>query len=265
MDLELRGKAAIVTGGSRGIGKAIARELAREGANVAIAARNMDALEQAAAELRSECKAIVVPVAVDTGDDAAVRSMVARVVQEFGRVDILVNCGASVGTSVAFTLEQMPQHAFTEEMNVKVLGYLRCIREVAPHMIHQGWGRIVNVSGLAARQPRSIIGSARNASVVAVSKNIAKELGPRGINVTVVHPGSTLTERYQAEVHDLAAAQGISVDEAMRKRFSPNLIGRPVDPGEIGYVVAFLVSPKSVAITGDVIPVGGGEPHVIFY
>src|SRR5919199_4914975 len=114
MDLELAGKAAIVTGGSRGIGKAIARELAREGANVAIAARNMDALEQAAAELRSECKAIVVPVAVDTGDDAAVRSMVARVVQEFGRVDILVNCGAPVGTSVAFTLEQMPQDAFTE-------------------------------------------------------------------------------------------------------------------------------------------------------
>ena len=121
------------------------------------------------------------------------------------------------------------------------MGYLRCAHEVAPRMVSQGWGRIVNVSGLAARQSGSILGSIRNVSVAALSKNLADELSPHGVTVTVVHPGATRTERTSDET---------------ASRFTGNLIGRIVEAGEVAFVVAFLASPKSAAITGDAIAVG---------
>ena len=140
--------------------------------------------------------------------------------------------------------------ALWAEVNTKVMGYLRCAREVAPLMVAEGWGRIINVSGLAARQSGSILGSIRNVSVAAMTKNLADELGPHGINVTVVHPGATRTERM---TDDTAA------------RLSGNVIGRVVDADEVAYVVAFLASPKSAAITGDAIACGGGTRGAIHY
>jgi NAD(P)-dependent dehydrogenase (short-subunit alcohol dehydrogenase family) len=135
-------------------------------------------------------------------------------------------------------------------VNTKVMGYLRCAREVAPLMVAEGWGRIINVSGLAARQAGSIIGSVRNVSVAAMTKNLADELGPHGINVTVVHPGATRTER---------------MDDETAARITGNVIGRIVDADEVAYVVAFLASPKSAAITGDAIACGGGTRGPIYY
>src|SRR5215212_3776601 len=189
MDLELNGKTALVTGGSRGIGKAIARELALEGVDVAIAARGQEALEATAKELVAETDRRIVPIVVDTGDDESVKSMVARAVQELGHIDILVNCAAQPGGQGPVPkLAQITNEPFFADMNVKVMGYLRCAREVAPHMIQQGWGRIINISGLAARQSGNAIGSMRNVAVAALSKNMADELGPQGINVVCVHP-----------------------------------------------------------------------------
>ncbi|MBV8085563.1 MAG: SDR family oxidoreductase [Chloroflexi bacterium] len=265
MDLELHGRVAIVTGGSRGIGKAIARELAREGATVAIVARTADALETAAAELRDDTHGTVVPVPGDTGTDDSVRHMVAEVKRQLGRIDILVNCGAAPGSTVAFPLPQITSEAFHEQLNVKVIGYLRCAREVAPHMIERGWGRIISISGMAARRATSIVGSGRNAAVVAMSKSLAEELAPHGINVTVVHPGGTLTERYEASVQRRMSEQGISREDSLRAQFDENLLGRPMTPQEVAWVVAFLASPKSITITGEVIGTGGGLPHAIFY
>jgi NAD(P)-dependent dehydrogenase (short-subunit alcohol dehydrogenase family) len=133
-------------------------------------------------------------------------------------------------------------------------------------MARNGWGRIINISGLAARQTtNSIIGSTRNVALVALTKNVADELGSRGINVTVVHPGRTLTEYYQAQAERLASQRGISVEEAISQVFEPNLIGRPITPKEVADVVVFLASPRSVAINGDVIAVAGGVPGVIHY
>jgi NAD(P)-dependent dehydrogenase (short-subunit alcohol dehydrogenase family) len=140
--------------------------------------------------------------------------------------------------------------ALWTEVNTKVMGYLRCAREVAPLMIEGGWGRIINVSGLAARQTGNVLGSIRNVSVAALTKNLADELGPHGINVTVVHPGATRTERMSDET--AARATG-------------NVIGRVVDADEVAYVVAFLASPKSVSITGDAIACGGGAKGAIHY
>src|SRR5579884_2457100 len=115
-------------------------------------------------------------------------------------------------------------------------------------MVRQGWGRIVCISGLAARQSGSTIGSIRNAAVVALAKNLADELGPHGINVTVVHPGATRTEKTPGVLAAQAVQLGISVEEAERRLGQNNSIRRIVDAQEVAYVVAFLASPKSVAI-----------------
>jgi NAD(P)-dependent dehydrogenase (short-subunit alcohol dehydrogenase family) len=265
MDLELAGKTAIVTGGSRGIGKAIARELAGEGVDVAIVSRSLADLEKTANELAEATGQRIVPVVADTGDDASVKAMVERALIALGRVDILVNCAAQPGGQGPVPkLGDVTDDLFWSDVNVKVMGYLRCAREVAPHMIRQGWGRIINISGLAARSTGSIIGSMRNVAVVAMAKNLAEELGPHGINVTVVHPGLTRTEKTPGVIASLAERQGISQTDA-EKRMVNNLIGQWIDARDIAYVVTFLASPKAAAINGDVIPAAGGVKSVIYY
>ena len=155
MDLELKGRVAIVTGGSRGIGLAIGRVLAAEGANVALVARNEAALDGAAAQISGQGGGAAKGFACDTTDDAAVKGMVADVVAAFGRVDILVNCAAKPsGQARPPTIGEITTEEFWDHMNTKVMGYLRTAREVAPHMIKQGSGRIINVSGLGAQARR---------------------------------------------------------------------------------------------------------------
>src|SRR5471032_2884776 len=158
MDLGLAGKVAIVTGGSRGIGKAIARELAAEGAEVAIVARDKAALEATGAQISQEAGRAILAVSADTGDDDSVKAMVAQVLATFGRVDILVNCAAQpAGQAKPPALAEITTEALWADVNVKVMGYLRTAREVASPMAAQGGGRIINISGLAARSTGSII------------------------------------------------------------------------------------------------------------
>jgi NAD(P)-dependent dehydrogenase (short-subunit alcohol dehydrogenase family) len=265
MDMELAGKTAIVTGGSRGIGKAIARELASEGVDVAIVARTADVLEQAAAELAEATGRRIIPLVADTGSDDSVRAMVKQAARELGHIDILVNCAAQPGGQAPPPkLADITDDAFNADINVKVLGYLRCAREAAPYMIQNGWGRIISISGLAARNTGSTIGSIRNVAVVALTKNLADELGPRGINVNVVHPGLTRTEKTAGVVAARAERLGVSPAEA-EQRMIGNLVGRWIDATDIAHIVTFLASPKSVAITGDVIAAGGGVPGPIYY
>ncbi|MDR3511911.1 MAG: SDR family oxidoreductase [Caulobacteraceae bacterium] len=266
MDLELKGKRALVTGGSRGIGLAIARELAREGARVALAARDQAALDQAVAALAAETGAEVIGISADTGDDASVKRLVETVVERLGGLDILVNSAAMpAGLAPPPKLAEVTNERFWDDVNIKVMGYLRCAREAAPHMVAQGWGRIINVSGLNARLAGSIIGSVRNVSVAALTKNLADELGPSGVNVTVVHPGVTRTERTAGLIASRAAAGGHSEEEVERRMAANTVIGRLVDAEEVAYVVAFLASPKSVSITGDAIACGGGSRGAIHY
>lgn len=265
MDLELAGKTAIVTGGSRGIGKAVARELAAEGVDVAIVARSAQPLAESADELADSTGRRIVPIVADTGRDDSVKTMVERAASVFGHLDILVNCAAQPGGQAPPPkLADITDQAFYSDVNVKVMGYLRCAREVAPHMIRQGWGRIVSISGLAARSTGSTIGSMRNVAVVAMTKNLADELGPHGINVTVVHPALTRTEKTPGVIASLAERQGISVQDAERRMVN-NLIGRWIDARDIAYVVTFLASPRAAAINGDVIAAGGGVKGVIYY
>jgi NAD(P)-dependent dehydrogenase (short-subunit alcohol dehydrogenase family) len=265
MDLGLNGKRAIVTGGSRGIGKAVARALADEGCDVVVAARTLDVLEDAARELATATGRRVVPIVVDTASQDSVDMMVTAAREALGGIDILVNSAAKpMGQGRPPKLAEITDDLFWDDVNVKVLGYLRCAQAVAPHMAGAGWGRIINVSGLGARSTGSAIGSMRNVAVAALTKNLADELGPKGINVTVVHPGLTRTEATPGVLARLAEAQGISVEEAERS-LSRNTIGRIVDSAEVAAVVAFLASPLSVAINGDAIACGGGAPGSIYY
>ncbi len=265
MDLQLTGKRAIVTGGSKGIGKAVARTLAAEGCEVVVASRTASTLEETADEISAETGRRVVPITVDTGEDASVRALVAQATEALGGVDILVNSAARpLGQSAPPKLADVTGKLFWDDMNVKVLGYLRCAQAVAPGMIAQGWGRIINVSGLGARSTGAVIGSMRNVAVAAMTKNIADELGPHGVNVTVVHPGLTRTEATPGVIARLAAAQGITAEEAERT-LGRNTIRRIVEAEEVADVVAFLASPRSASITGDAIACGGGSPGAIYY
>jgi NAD(P)-dependent dehydrogenase (short-subunit alcohol dehydrogenase family) len=266
MDLELKDKVAIVTGGNRGIGKAIGRALAQEGAKVALVARNRAMLEAAANEIAGlgcgETRGFV----CDTTDDLAVKNMVADVVAAFGRVDILVNCAAKPsGQSRPPELSEITTEEFWDHMNTKVMGYLRTAREAAPHMIRQKSGRIINISGLGARHTGTTIGSIRNVGVAALTKNLADELGPHGITAVCVHPGLTRTEATKGVVAAQAKTLGISEAEVEKRMAGRNLVRKLITAEEIGYVVAFLASPKSIAINGDVISAGGGTPGSIYY
>ena len=267
MDLELRTKRALVTGGSRGIGKAIARALAREGADVAILARDADRLAAARSEIAGESGRAVVAVRADTTDDAQVAAAVEEAAHALGGgIDILVCAAAEpAGYAAPPKLADIEAAYFAREMDTKVMGYLRCARAVAAHMRAQRWGRIVLVSGLAARQTGSAVGSMRNVAVAALGKNLADELGPDGVNVTVVHPGVTRTERTAALVDAQARALGVDAREVERRMADANSIRHLVDAGEVADVVAFLASPRSVAINGESIGVGGGAPRAIHY
>jgi NAD(P)-dependent dehydrogenase (short-subunit alcohol dehydrogenase family) len=265
VDLELAGKRAIVTGASRGIGLATASLLAAEGADVVLVAREPAGLDAAAAEVARHGRRALA-VTADTTVDASVRALVAATVRELGGVDILVNAAATpAGGGPVPELAELTDDALRAEVETKVLGYLRCARAVAPHMAAQGWGRIVNVSGLAARQTGSVVGSIRNVAVAAMAKNLADELGPRGINVTVVHPGMTVTERTPGLIAARAAAAGVDEAEAAARMAAPVSIGRLVTAAEVAAVIAFLASPRSVAINGDAIAVGGGARGAIHY
>lgn len=266
MDLELAGKCAVVTGGSRGIGKAIARVLAEEGVDVAIVARHIEALRESADELSATTGRTIVPIVADTSDTESVRGMAERAISALGHVDILVNNAAQPGGGGGNPpLEGIQDEAFHAEMNTKVLGYLRCARALAPHMKERGWGRIINVSGLAARQSGNVVGSMRNVAVAAMTKNLADELGPFGINVTVVHPGLTWTERMPGLLQAQANARGDTVEDARARMAEGNSVRRIIDAADIAAIVAFLASPRSVAITGDAIAAGGGAGRAIHY
>ena len=267
MDLQLNGKRALVTGGSKGIGKAIARVLAQEGVDVALLARSVDALQSAAAELALETGRKVVGVSANTQSDVQVNQAVAQAAQLLGGpIDILVNAAAEpAGFAAPPKLADITSDFYHAEMDVKVMGYIRVARAVAPGMKAAGWGRIINISGLAARQTGNAVGSMRNVSVAALTKNLGDELGPFGINVNVVHPGLTRTERTAPVVAARAAAAGVTPDVMEQQMAANNSIKHLLDASEVANVVVFLCSPKARAINGDVIAAGGGVPNTIHY
>jgi NAD(P)-dependent dehydrogenase (short-subunit alcohol dehydrogenase family) len=248
MDLGLAGRVAIVTGGSRGIGRAIAKELASEGVDVAICARQRQALDEAAKALTQETGRRVIPIVADTMSSESVAHLVDATLAAFGRVDVLVNNASTPGGMVRGPLAEADDKTLLEDIDTKVVGYMRCAKAVAPHMRQRRWGRVINIGGLSGRRSGNISGL-RNAAIVHLTKTLADELGAHGITVNLVHPGATRTERTDAETERRAAS---------------NAIRRIVDASEIAQVVTFLASTKAANVTGVAIDASGGSIPVMF-
>src|SRR5438309_2598047 len=272
MDLGLHGKHAIVTGGSRGIGKAIARELAREGADVAIVARNKADLEASARELAAETNRRILPLAADVTSKEQVERMVAEAATQLGGLHILVNSGSAPGGSATATgpIETVVDEDLLQDFNVKYVGALRCARAAIPYLKQHGWGRIINISGTNARNAGNLSGGARNGSLVHLTKTLAVQLGRYGITVNCIHPGTTRTERTPRLLAARAAELGVSADDVEKRDFahdSPrgNAIGRMVDASEIAYLAVFLASDKAWAVTGELVVATGGAGRAVYY
>jgi NAD(P)-dependent dehydrogenase (short-subunit alcohol dehydrogenase family) len=270
MDLGLDGKHAIVTGGSKGIGKAIARELAREGVDVAIVARSRELLESAAKELAAETKRRILPLVADVTSKEQVDRMVAEAAERLGGLHILVNSGSPPGGTATGPIETVVDEDLLQDFNVKYVGALRCVRAAIPFLKQQGWGRIINISGTNARNAGNLSGGARNGALVHFTKTLAVHLGRHGITVNCVHPGMTRTERTPRLLAARAAELGTTPEEAERRDYAPdsprgNAIGRMVDAAEIAYVTAFLASEKSWSISGELIVATGGAGRSVYY
>ena len=266
MDLELKDKRAIITGGSRGIGKSIAMSLSKEGVKCVIVSRNKKSLDITANEIKSfsniECHGVV----ADTGNNNSVKNMVNQCIELIGGIDILVNCAAKPLGQIKSGIEDTSiDEKIIEEINIKVMGYLRCSRAVIPFMKQNGWGRIINIAGLAYRSSGNIVGSIRNVSVSALTKNLADELGPHGINVSVIHPGFTITERTENLVKSMAKERTKSINDIWNEINQNNSVKQKIFSNDIAYIATILASPKSIAINGDGIAAGGGVSDSIYY
>ena len=270
MDLGLNGTHAIVTGGSKGIGKAIARELAREAVDFAILARSREPLELTARELAAETGRRIIPIATDVTSKEQVDRMVAQAGEQLGGLHILVNSGSPPDGTATGPIETIVDQELLDDFNVKYMGALRCARAAIPYLKAQGWGRIINISGTNARTAGNLSGGARNTSLVHFTKTLAVHLGRHGITVNCIHPGMTRTERTPRLLAARAAELGTTAEEAERRDFahdSPrgNAIGRMVDAAEIAYVTAFLASDKAWAISGELVVATGGAGRSVYY
>lgn len=266
MDLGLKGKRALITGASRGIGKAVAKQLGLEGVDCAICSRNPKNLTCTAKELADLTGRHYLPVAADISDRTSIDNFIQKVADEFGQIDILVNCAARVMTSESKeNLENTNDEMIMQDFQEKFLGYLRCIRSAVPLMIKAGGGRIVNISGSSARFGGFISAGARNAAVVNLSKSLSIELAPNKIYVNSLLPGVTKTEAYEKKMIAQASTRKVSVEEHIAQVNSRRTIGRVVTAEELAKVVVFLCSPCAIGINGECIAVTGGEGNVVLY
>ena len=263
MDLGLRGRVAVITGGSKGIGRAIAEGLARQGVSLAICARDPGALESAAVELRKlGVDVLAVPADVSRAEDIA--RFVASVVRHFNRIDILVN---NAVTSTQNTFEALSDDEFRHHIDVKLMGYLRCAREVLPHLRKNKWGRIVNIAGMTARivSEYRMTNGVVNSAVTNFTKHLSEQIGKDGITVNAIHPGYTWTPRLQAMLERLVDLEKAPLEEIRARREREIPIGRFIQPADIANLVVFLCSEAAGAITGQAIAVDGGSGRSINY
>lgn len=258
MNLRLDGKAALVTGGSHGIGRATAALLAEEGCDVAIVARDREGLAAAAAEICARAGREVVQVSADLALAADVERAVAEAVGALGRIDVLVTCA---GTSPPGLFEELDDESWETSLGLKFMGYVRTCRAVLPHMREQGSGSIVLVVGNAGQQPCywELSAGAANAANLNVAAGLAEQYGPHGIRVNTVNPGPTATRRWEWVESALARDKGIERAEARQIAVESIPLGRFGEPEDIAAVVAFLASPLARYVNGAHVRVDGGQ------
>lgn len=260
LDLQLSGKTAIVTGGSAGIGLAIAKSLYIEGVNVVIAARNPERLENAVSAIQSlpTPGAKVISISADLTQAESVERVVSTTLAQFGQIDILVN---NAGSARAGSFLDLSDEVFLDAWNLKLLGYIRLVKAVVPHQKNRGDGRIVNIIGGAGRTPRPsfLPGGTTNAALLNFTRGISKELAEYNIRINAISPGATATERAERLAEQNAQARGITVEEAKAATLQGIPLKRIAQPEEIAALTLFLVSDLAASITGAEILVDGGS------
>jgi 3-oxoacyl-[acyl-carrier protein] reductase len=252
MDLGISGKTALVTGSSRGIGKAAALQLAREGVRVVITYREQqEKAEAVAQEIRANSGEAMV-VALDLQSSASIRQAVEQVNKNWGTIDILINNAVQWGKRApwdALLFENEPEEEWREEIRTNLEGSFAVLQAVVPGMRSQGWGRIVNVSsGIAVDglPGKSAYGAAK-AALHGLTRTLHKELGPHGILINVVMPGMTITER------------SVRLPETVLQKFAQSSpIGRLLPSEEVVPVMLFLCSALNTAVTGEMVRASGG-------
>lgn len=256
MDLGLTGRRAIVTGGSRGIGAATAAALRAEGAGVAVIGRDRDALDTVAAT--HGVHAVVADLSTADGVDRGIEQCVAAL----GGVDILVN---NAGASAGGTFDDVTDDQWYESFELKLMGYVRCMRAVLPAMREQGYGRIVNVGGTGVlRASPGYALAALGAALVHLTRSTAELVGPDGVTVTMVHPGPTMTERLRGMLALAAERAGTDIDAFARDVVGKALpLGRVGSPEEVAAMITILCSEQAAWITGGGLTIDGGAAQGI--
>lgn len=257
MDLGIKGKVALVAAASKGLGKASALELAREGARVVIAARGEEDLMAAADEIRGATGAEVLPVRADVTALADIEALVRAAQDAFGNVDILVN---NAGGPRPGTFTDMSDEDWLAALNLNLMSTVRLTRLVLQGMQQRGWGRIINLTSISVKQPlpNIILSNAARSAVVAMAKTLALQVAADGITVNNVCPGTILTDRVRSLAANTAQQQGITQEEALAAMQADIPAGRIGRPEELAALVAFLASDRAAYITGATIQVDGG-------
>jgi len=262
VELGLKDKVVLVTGASKGIGRAIARGFADERAHLSICARGRDLLEKMAREIECQAGVEVLSVPCDLTEGEGIRDLVSRTLERFGRIDVLVN---NAGASVAGPFLDLPDSAWIDAWSLKVMGYVRLSREVFPHMREQRGGRIVNVIGDAGRKPLEnyAVGGVVNAALMNFTKTLANEGGKHNIIVNAVNPGAIRNERYDRNLARRAAARGVSPEALEADLFAQRPISRAGTPQEVVGLVLFLASEQATFVHGTLIDINGGASSCI--
>ena len=258
MDLQLKGKIACVTGGSEGIGKGIARVLAREGCDVAICARRKEPLEATAAEIRKESGRKVLALQADLTKEADARSFVEGAHKHFGRIDIFVN---NAGSSPGGVLDHLTEADWAQSLQLKFMGYVRCLKFALPIMKKQGGGRVVNLIGNDGVKDSywEIVPGACNAAGQNLTKALASQYGKHNISLCAVNPGPVRTERWAGLVKAMSRDMKLSLQEADQLAPRSIPLGRIAEVEECANLVAYLASPLAHFVNGTMIEIDGGQ------